>query len=100
MAYEIVVYRTSEDGSEAEMVFGTQIDGSAPGWTAPLGRCLRPGGSYAWSIRAQTGEGLSGWSEPALFEVAPAPGPDEVAAAIRVLRRHLAAVDGGLERSP
>lgn len=94
--YELVVYEVrGEAGAEVaeEPLLTARLPAGAAVWTPPATDCLAPGGSYAWALRVVTPDeasgGANGWSEAALFEVAPAPAADDVAAAIRTLRRHL-----------
>ncbi|MCP4200839.1 MAG: hypothetical protein GY769_02765 [bacterium] len=81
---ELVVYRVPEGETEGppEQVLSVSLPGTANGWSPSLAQCLKPGGRYAWSVRAG-GE----WSEASLFEVSLAPSDAEVQAAIAVLRR-------------
>lgn len=56
------------------------LPGGATSWTPTLDRCLTPGGSYAWLLRALEAEAAGAWSEPRLFRVAGG-APDELTAA-------------------
>ncbi len=94
--YELVVYRLGEDGSPAAR---PEVEKSLPagagGWT--LDRCLEPGGRYAWSVRAVTGERDAGWSEARMFRVGARPSIAELEEALAVVRRYLEA--GGVGRA-
>jgi hypothetical protein len=98
--YELVVYRFVEDPAghlaldfdRAEEVLYTQAPGGATSWTPALDRCLEPGGSFVWFVRAvfdtDSGE-ASEWSEPLFFSVASAPSAAEVERALEVLHRYV-----------
>ena len=94
VSYELVVYRVDEGGGDTpRLVLSQRISGPALGWTPSLDRCLERGEPYAWSVRAVTGEGLSDWADPMLFKVTSRPSAEEIAAALEVVRRHLATDD-------
>jgi hypothetical protein len=90
VSYEVVVYRVGDQGVEADPVLSQEIPGAGLVWTPSVDLCLERGEPYAWSVRAATGEGHSAWATPLLFEVAPEPSAEELAAALEVVRRHLA----------
>jgi hypothetical protein len=48
------------------------IPAAATSWTPSLGRCLRPGGTYAWAVRerGEYGRPDGEWSEWTIFEIA------------------------------
>ena len=87
--YELVVHRIEVDGELRERSRRTvprylavgraelkvRIPGPALSWTPPLDRCLDPGASYAWLVRARWSGRAGHWSEPALFRVASDTGP-------------------------
>lgn len=91
--HELVVYELDGAGGEPAVVLSLDLPAAASSWSPGRQDCLKPGGRYAWTVRARGGEGTpaGGWAEPALFRVASAPSQDEVAHAIEVLRRHLEA---------
>ncbi|MFQ5526389.1 MAG: hypothetical protein ACE5GX_09030 [Thermoanaerobaculia bacterium] len=93
--YELVVYRVSEEGEEAEAVLSQPITGSALGWTPALNHCLERGRRYAWSVRAVGREEASDWSPPSFFRVASGPSAAELEEALGVVREYLAAKDHG-----
>jgi hypothetical protein len=96
--YEVVVYRVSADGEVGgEPVVSAKLPAGAASWTPSLEQCFASGERYAWTVRAR-GERSEGWSEPAVFEVAPGPRPEEVEAALEVLQRYLAERDRGGDR--
>ncbi len=94
--YELAVYRIDGDAGDPRAAalprIHQRLDGNVGGWTLPPGRCLEPGSRYAWSVRVIGPEAAveSPWSEPALFEVAPAPSLAEIEAALELLRRNSA----------
>jgi len=86
-AYELALLDVSDAESPA-LVFTERIDGSAYAWTPPRDRCLAPGRTYAWLVRADlAGSGLGEWSAPRRFRVPGAPSAEEIAAALAVLER-------------
>lgn len=88
--YELVVYGvTAQDEVGSRPIVSTRLPRGSQSWTPPIGSCLEPGGSYAWSLRSVMEEGAGDWSEPALFEVRAAPSVQEVEAALATLRRFL-----------
>ena len=88
-SYEMVVYRSEDDGEEAEVALEQSFTGSVFSWTPPLDRCLERGGKYGWSVRASGRERGSAWSPPSLFEVAPGPSLAVVEEALAVVREYL-----------
>jgi hypothetical protein len=64
--------------------------GAALGWTPSLERCLERGVPYAWSVRAVAPDGPSDWADPLFFEITPRESAEELAAALEIVRRHLA----------
>jgi hypothetical protein len=90
---ELVVYRLGDvaaptvDSSMASPALRVVLPGTARGWTPSLDRCLDPGGRYAWVLRGVGQADASEWSRPRLFRVPRAPSPDELSAAIEVLKR-------------
>ena len=94
--YEVVVYGVDDRGEAGvEPVLSATLPVGVQSWTPSAERCLEWGGSYAWSVRALDGDGAGEWSGAELFEVAGAPSPEEVAAAVETLRRYLAEGNGG-----
>lgn len=90
LRYELVVYALGSDAEsleEDDAALAEHVPGSALGWTPSLDRCLAPGGTYAWSVRAVTGEGPTGWARPLFFEVEPAPTEEQVLRILEALRR-------------
>ena len=73
--------REDETLGPPERVLSLRLPGTSQGWTPPLGRCLEPGASYAWSVGAN-----GDWSEASLFEISAAPSVTEVEEAMAVLR--------------
>jgi hypothetical protein len=103
-SYELVAYALPEDVepaavTSAELVGDTQVlyarvPGGATSWTPALDQCLAPGGSYVWFVRAvfddEAGEEVPGdWSDGLFFAVSAVPSSEEVAEALRVLRRYV-----------
>jgi hypothetical protein len=102
--YELVAYllpewvepaavTSAELVPEAEVLFA-RVPGRATGWTPALERCLAPGGSYVWFVRAvfkdEAGEEIpSDWSNGLFFAVSAAPSAEEVEHALGVLRRYV-----------
>lgn len=88
---DLVVYRVPKEESDGvpDAVLSVTLPGSAHGWTPSLGRCLDPGGRYAWSVRATDEAGEGEWSEASLFQVSAPPSVMEVEEALRVLRRYV-----------
>jgi hypothetical protein len=100
--YQLAVFslrNEAEKGEEAAPVIDTAVPGSALSWTPPLKQCLESGGEYAWFVRAVDEYGEGEWSEGLYFEVASMPSPEEVEAALRVLRRYVAQSAGAGEES-
>lgn len=98
--YELVIYRLAGDAIEADPVLRESFPASVNGWTPSLDRCLQPGESYAWTLRAVSGDASSKWAAPALFQVAMAPSLTEIAAAIDVIRRSFATDDAPGVQTP
>ena len=75
--YELAVY-AFDDGTDPaaiqakEPVLRETVPGSTSSWKPSPDRCLSPG-SYAWSVRAHLGEGVTSWSELRMFRVAQGP---------------------------
>jgi len=90
MSYEIVVYRV-EQGEEPVLALAERVPGGALGWTPALGRCLEPGGDYAWMVRAAGADGSSEWSEPLFFQIVAGPREEDLQQALLVVERYLAA---------
>lgn len=99
--YEIVVYRVDKGAHGREPLLRQDIPGSALSWTPPLGRCLEPGGRYAWSVRAaRSNDTVSEWAAAHLFEVVAVPTADEVRRAVETLSAYLGALGAaGRERA-
>ena len=94
--YELVIYAVDGTASAlpaaaVEPRIRQRLPGGALSWTPPAESCLEASGSYAWAVRALGGP-ESGWSESALFKIAPVPIPSELASAVE------RAVAGYLER--
>ena len=99
--YELVVYRVDRDEESPPAVLRVAIDGRAGSWTPTVGRCLERAARYAWSVRARRGATTSGWSMPALFEVAAGPSARELDEALALVREWAAATGGRqARRSP
>ena len=74
------------------VVLRRELSGKSSSWTPDRVDCLRPGGSYGWSLRSldATGravDGENGWAAVRRFTVPALPSASEVAAAMEVLRR-------------
>ncbi len=91
LTYEVAVYEVGLEGGEAPPVLTEPIPGAALAWTPPLVRCFEHGRSYAWSVRAETGKGMSGWAAPLFFKVSALPTSEEFKAAVEVVQRYLSA---------
>lgn len=78
-----------EDGVGEGPDLALALPGSVTSWTPTLERCLAPGGRWAWSVRAQTSEGPTGWSAARLFRTPNPPSPDELRKAVEVIRAYL-----------
>lgn len=92
---EIAVYELREEGGRAEplLLFSRRFPEGASSWSPARAECLQPGGRFAWIVRSASADGAEAgaWSEARRFTVAGAPGDDEVAAALEVLRRRFEA---------
>jgi hypothetical protein len=96
VAYELAVLDLG-DADNPALVFTQRIDGSGYSWTPSRDRCLAPGRTYAWLVRADVaGGGLGEWSAPRRFRVPGAPSIEEVDAALAVLERWRATQSGSL----
>ena len=71
LSYELRVFRITDQVEETSLE--QKISAAALSWTPPLSRCLQAGERYAWTVRAETAEGYTQWSEPSLFEVTARP---------------------------
>ena len=93
---ELVVYRVPKEESNGQLdrVLLVTLPGAAQGWTPSLDQCVERGGRYAWTLRAVTGKGLSDRSAPMFFEVTSRSSAEEIATALGVVRRYLAADAG------
>ncbi|QQR73336.1 MAG: hypothetical protein IPJ17_17895 [Holophagales bacterium] len=97
--HELAVLDLTTKG-EPVVVLRHPVEGSASSWTPSLAECLKPGGSFAWTVRAldASGRGMgseTGWSAPKRFTIRAIPTADEVAAAIDLLRRWQSQSTGG-----
>lgn len=87
--YELAVLRLDR-GEEPELVWRREVEGSATSWSPSRSECLAAGGRYAWTVRALGADAAaadSEWAAVRRFEVAAAPGADELAAALATLER-------------
>lgn len=91
--HELVVYRLTADGDEAEALLRKRFKAPIDGWTLSSGDCLERGGRYAWAVRALGAEGESPWSAPNLFRVARGPSEAELERALQVVRDYFAATE-------
>ncbi len=86
-------------GDVARVLDRIALPGAARGWTPALDRCLEPGRSYAWTLRAlgdaATSDALARWAEPRLFTVRELPSAAQVKAALAVLDRYLESAERG-----
>jgi hypothetical protein len=105
-SYELVVYRAplaeasssqaSVEFSENDEVLFERLPRGATGWTPARDRCLEPGASFVWFVRAvRQGDGEEpftdgGWSAARFFAVSQEPSIAEVEEALNVLRRYTA----------
>ena len=87
--YELVVYRLEAGGGDARPIVRRSFLGAVDSWTPTLESCLERGGRYAWSVRADNGEGASSWSAPSLIEVIAGPDEKEFLEALLIVRRYL-----------
>ncbi|QQR73338.1 MAG: hypothetical protein IPJ17_17905 [Holophagales bacterium] len=74
------------------VVLRRELSGKSSSWTPDRVDCLRPGGSYGWTLRSldATGravDGENGWAAVRRFTVPALPSASEVDAAMEVLRR-------------
>ncbi len=89
-SYGLRAYRLAPNGEiEAASALAAELPAGASSWTPPADGCLVPGERYAWSVRAQTENGSTAWSEALLFEVTAVPSEAELQGAIEVLQRYL-----------
>jgi hypothetical protein len=88
--YEIVVFELvgHDVAHQAVEHLRRELPAGALAWTPSLDLCLEPGETYAWSVRARRAGREVTWSEPRLFETAPAPSQAELERALEVVRRH------------
>ena len=89
--YELVVYRVEGGAPVGEPVLETFLPRGASSWTPSAERCLEPGGTYAWVVRGVDDQETGEWSHASLFTLPARPAPEELEAALEVVRRHLAA---------
>lgn len=97
---ELVVYELAEDaarGMPPRARIAQRLPARATAWTPSLGRCLEPGGRYAWTIRAVSSEAAGEWPVPSLFRVERGPSREEIAAAVEVVRRYIELEAEGVE---
>ncbi len=87
--YELVVYKVTDAGDDAEPVLRQEIEGPALSWTPPLDRCLDRDSRFAWSVRAVSLRAVTGWSEERFFRIAAGDRLSEAASALAVLGRYL-----------
>jgi len=92
-ATEPAAVTSAELVAESEVLYA-RILGGATSWTPALDQCLAAGGSYVWFVRAvfeyEAGEEVPGdWSNGLFFAVVEAPSAEEVAEALKVLRRYV-----------
>lgn len=87
--YELVVYRLTADGEEADAALRKRFTAPIEGWTPSVGDCLERGRVYAWAVRAVGPEGESAWSAATLFRVARGPSDAELERALDVVRESM-----------
>ena len=94
--YELAVFAISVGTDDLddlehdlELILTERIEVAATAWTPSLPRCLALGRQYAWSVRAETAEGSTDWSEPSLFEIAKSPERIELESMLAVLKARL-----------
>jgi Chaperone of endosialidase len=91
VAQELVVYPAPnpppDDAGELEPVLQVDLPAGLGSWTPDLARCLEPGTSYAWSVRAVLAGGANLWSEASLFRISAEPSSQEVEEALDILGR-------------
>lgn len=85
---ELVVYDLNL-GPKAPPELNISVDGGATSWSPGRDQCLSPGGEYAWSVRAVSGEQAGRWSRPRFIAVPDLPSKEEFTRALRVVRRYL-----------
>ncbi len=95
-SFELVIYRLSAEElprsvgvEEVEPVLRVTVPGAARGWTPSLDQCLKPGGSYAWTLRALAEDVPSKWADPRMFTVGARPTVAAVEAALDVLNLYV-----------
>lgn len=89
LGVDLVVYEgTATMEADTEPILTARLPAGATSWTVPGDRCLPPG-RYAWTVRSRESNAETAWSDPALFEVVPAPTRERVAEALDVLERYL-----------
>jgi hypothetical protein len=93
-AYELVVYDVGGLAWGASPAIAERIPGGALSWSPSLERCFERGVTYAWSVRAAIGDGVSQWAEPLFFAVTAEPSAPDVAGARDHVGRPLAAWEG------
>ena len=97
--YELVVLDVAEP-EHPRPVLEQRLVGGLGSWTPSGPRCLTPGGSYAWTIRALQVAGQpppddAAWSSPLRFRIPGQPTAEELAAALEVLERWQASGEAG-----
>ncbi|HVS13436.1 MAG TPA: tail fiber domain-containing protein [Thermoanaerobaculia bacterium] len=105
---ELAVYGLRDPDSlepDAEPAIRQRLPAGAAAWSPASELCLRPGGVYAWAVRAVDAEEPAGWSAPLLFTVrSPAAPPlapvDSSVDAARVVDRLPAHREGPGRRPP
>jgi hypothetical protein len=111
--HELVGYRLPDDAAvdpatldlaDAGPRLYARVSGAAPAWQPELAKCLAPGGTYVWFVRAVFREvdgevvEASEWSYGRYFSISNVPSVREVEEALGVLRRH--ARDSEIEAEP
>lgn len=85
--YELVVYRVEAGAPVGEAVMEESLPRGASSWTPSAERCLEPGGTYAWVVRAVDEQAAGEWSAASLFTVRDWPSEAELEVALEALRR-------------
>lgn len=101
-AIELVVYRDADWAartSGSEPTLRVALPAGARGWTPPGSQCLERDQNYVWSLRAESEDRWSDWSEARRFRVGLPGSETALLSAVETLRAYSAPTSEGISSS-